>query len=524
MTALVILDSISLSTPDGRPLFDGLTLALGRERTGVVGRNGCGKSTLLRLLAGEVEPATGSMHRAGSIGVLAQLADERLTVAQALGVTERLARLRRLERGEGSLADADDADWTLESRIEQALTETGLPALPLDRPVASLSGGERTRVALARLLIEAPNLLLLDEPTNNLDADGREAVAQLLARWQGGCVVASHDRVLLEQVDRIVELTPVGVTIFGGAWPAFAEARDAARERAEADLDRAADALRNTERAAQKAKEKKARRDKAGRAYAASGSHDTLLLGAMKQRAENSGARENRIAERLIGDRTDALAEAHARVEILTPLSINLPKANLPGSRELIAFDEVVMAHADRRLFGPLSFVVRGPERIAIRGANGSGKTTLLRLITGELAPVAGDVRRLTDRIALLDQHVSLLDPASSILDNMRRLNGDLTDNEAYAALARFAFRNRAALQVAGTLSGGERLRAGMACVFARAQPPLLLLLDEPTNHLDLASIEELEDALNGFDGALIVVSHDQAFLRAIGIDREMVL
>ena len=126
MTALVILDSISLATPDGRPLFDGLTLALGRERTGIVGRNGCGKSTLLRLIAGEAEPAGGSVHRAGSIGMLAQLADERLSVAQALGVSDGLARLRRLERGDGSLEDATEADWMLPSRIEEALAETGL--------------------------------------------------------------------------------------------------------------------------------------------------------------------------------------------------------------------------------------------------------------------------------------------------------------------------------------------------------------------------------------------------------------
>ena len=211
------------------------------------------------------------MQRSCSIGTLAQIADDRLTVAEALDVADDLARLRRLESGAGSLDDAAEADWSLETRLDAALVETGLPALPRDRRLASLSGGERTRVALARLLIEAPDVLLLDEPTNNLDADGRQAVAELLGRWRGGVVVASHDRALLERVDRIVELTAVGVTIFGGAWPAFAEARDAARARAEAELSRASDALRNAERAVQEAVEKKARRDKAGRAARAKG-------------------------------------------------------------------------------------------------------------------------------------------------------------------------------------------------------------------------------------------------------------
>jgi ATPase subunit of ABC transporter with duplicated ATPase domains len=522
MTAYLTLDSISLATPDGRPLFDGLTLALGRERTGVVGRNGCGKSTLLRAIAGEIEPASGSVRRTGSVGMLAQLADDSLTVAQALGVANDLARLRRLEGGEGSPHDVALADWTLQARLEVALIEAGLPALTTDRLIASLSGGERTRVALARLLIDAPDVLLLDEPTNNLDGDGREAVAQLLERWRGGIVVASHDRTLLGRVDRIVELTSVGVTIFGGAWPAFAERRDAARARAEAELSRASDALRDTQRAAQKAKEKKARRDKAGHVWRAKGIESKLFMGAEKQRAETSASREGHIADRLIDNRIEALEQARTRVEVLTPLSIDLPKTGLPGSRELMAFKDVVMAYGARRLFGPLSFEIRGPERIAVGGVNGSGKTTLLRLIAGDLKPTAGEVRRLTDRVAVLDQHVGLLDPSASLLDNLRRLNPDLSDNEARAALARFAFRNKAALQIAGTLSGGERLRGGLACVFARPQPPLLLLLDEPTNHLDLTSIEVLERALSGFDGALIGVSHDRTFLQAIGAEREI--
>ena len=473
MAAFLILDSISLVTPDGRSLFDGLTLALGRERTAVVGRNGSGKSTLLRLIAGDIAPSGGSLQRIGRVGMLAQLADERLTVSEALGVAEALARLHRLEAGEGSLDDATDADWTLPARMQAALNDAGLPSLPQHRPIASLSGGERTRVALARLLIETPDVLLLDEPTNNLDADGRLAVAQLLERWQGGILVASHDRALLERVDRIVELTPIGVTIFGGAWPAFAEARDTARDRAAAALDHATEALRNTERTLQKARERKSRRDKAGRAWRAKGIEDKMFMDREKERAENSAARENRLADRMMGERAEALEAARARVEIVTPLAIDLPRTNLPGGRELIAFRDVAMAFGERHLFGPLSFDVHGPERIAIRGINGSGKTTLFRLITGELAPLRGDIDRRTDRIAVLDQHVGLLDPAASILDNLRRLNPELTANEAHATLARFAFRNRAALQIAGTLSGGERLRAGMACAFARPQPPI---------------------------------------------------
>src|SRR3984957_13985911 len=375
MTALLTLDSISLITPDGRPLFDALTLALGRERIGVVGRNGSGKSTLLRLIAGEIEPAAGSIRRAGTLGMLAQFADENLTVSGALGVANDLARLRRIECGEGSLDDADQADWTLPSRLDAALAETGLPVLPLNRAIASLSGGERTRVAIARLLIEAPDVLLLDEPTNNLDIEGREAIARLLERWRGGAIVASHDRALLERVNRIVELTPIGVTVFGGAWSAFAAQRDAARAQAEADLKRTSDALRNAERVVQKAKEKKARRDKGGRAWRAKGVEDKMFMDAEKQRAENSGAREGHLADRMIEDRSAALEEARARVEGLTPLSIDLPKTNLPRARGLVVLRDVVMNLAHRRLFGPLSLEFRGPERVAISGPNGSGKT-----------------------------------------------------------------------------------------------------------------------------------------------------
>jgi ATPase subunit of ABC transporter with duplicated ATPase domains len=525
MTALLTLDSVGLITPEGRTLIRGLTLALGRERSGIVGRNGSGKSTLLRVIAGEIAPASGAVTSSCSVGMLRQnWPDGTRSVADALGLKESLARLARLERGEGSPSDAAEADWTLEARLAGALAESGLAEIDLDRDLTSLSGGERTRLAIVRLLLEAPDLLLLDEPTNNLDADGRNAVIRLIEGWQGGVAVASHDRALLEIMDRIIDLSTTGVSVFGGGWTAFAEARQAARERASADLDRAADALRQTERAVQKALEKKGRRDKAGRAWRATGSDSKLSLDAQQDRAEASAAREGRLADRLLSERTEELAAARERVEIRTPLSISLPASGLPSQKELVALQDVVAQHGERFLFGPLSLDIRGPARIAVTGANGAGKTTLLRLVVGDIQPTAGTVRRMTARIRFLDQHVSLLDERTTILANMKRLNPALSDNDAYAALARFAFRTRAGVQIVGTLSGGERLRAGLACVFSGDTPPYALLLDEPTNHLDLESIEVLEQALVGFDGALVVVSHDETFLQAVGMTQTVAL
>ena len=253
MSAFLTLDQLSLAKPDGTPLFENLTLSAGAERIGLVGRNGCGKSTLIAAIAGDVQPARGAIHTHGRFARLEQRFDETLTVAEALGVADALACLARITAGDGTEDDFETADWTLEARLGKALAETGLDAMALDRHLATLSGGERTRVGLARLLLAEPDLILLDEPTNNLDADGRAAVMTLMQRWSGGLIVASHDRALLECVDRIVELTPVGCTVFGGGWRNFAEARDAARARAAQEAETAANKLKSTERKVQQA-------------------------------------------------------------------------------------------------------------------------------------------------------------------------------------------------------------------------------------------------------------------------------
>lgn len=533
MSALLTIHSLSVTTPDGTPLFSDLSLSLSAgERLGLVGRNGSGKSTLLGLIAGAGAPAAGNIACTGSIGLLRQDWPGHLSAADALGLNGPLAILGRITAGLGSADDFDAADWTLEARIEATLDRLGLSAEGLlSRPINSFSGGERMRLGLAGLIIAQPDLLLLDEPTNNLDAAGRALVQAVLAEWKGAALIASHDRMLLETMDRIVEITPTGIHMVGGGWSEFAAARNARRERAAQELDRAKSALRGEQREAQHRREAKDRRDKAGRAFAAKKSEPRILLGRMAERAENSGAQGERLSTRLLEEAEARNDAARAEVEVIAPLTMHLPAAQVPSGASLLTLDNVTIAAGKGmpgqqagRLLGPWNFTLRGPERVALSGANGAGKSTLLRLAAGLVLPDTGDLQRAAGRIALLDQHVSLLDPAQSILANFRRLQPDLDGEAAHSACARFAFRNRDALQLVGTLSGGERLRAGLACAMGGASPPWLLMLDEPTNHLDLAAIEALEAALTDYDGALLIVSHDPAFLSAIGITGEWTL
>ncbi len=526
MPNFATLDGLSYRTPDGRSLFDNLTLAFGAERTGLVGRNGVGKTTLLRLIAGDLAPSGGGVSLRGRVGVLRQAAlpPAGATVADLLGIAEALARLERIAQGQGSDEDLAEADWGLEARLDAALAEVGLPGLARERPAASLSGGQVTRVSLAGLLARQPELLILDEPTNNLDAAAKALVADVLAGWRGGAIVVSHDRDLLRRMDRIVELGGLGAKVYGGNYDLYAERKAAEVAAASRELAEAERAQARVAREVQQAAERKARRDAAGKRFAAKGSEPKILLGAQAERAENSGAREGRLAERQRAEAAAGLAEAQRRVERLRKLGFELPPSGLAAGKTVLAFEDVGFGYAGGPpILRDISLRIVGPERVAVSGPNGTGKTTLIRLAAGELDPAAGRVVRGAPA-AFLDQQTAMLRQDETLVAAFRRLNPQAGENAARAALARFLFRNTAADKPVASLSGGERLRAALACVLMAERPPQLLILDEPTNHLDLDSIEAVEAALGGYDGALLVVSHDRDFLDAIGVEREITL
>lgn len=525
MSASITLSHLGWSTPDGRSLFDGLDLSFAAERCGIVGRNGVGKSTLLRLIAGELSPRAGRITVNGTVGTLRQIvdvgADE--TIADLFDVRAALALLARAEAGEAGADELADADWTLEARLDEALAAVGLP-LPPATPLASLSGGQRTRASLAAAIFAEPDFLLFDEPSNNLDREGRAALIDLLGAWRGGAIVVSHDRELLERMDAIVELTTLGATRYGGNFSAYRERKDIELEAARRDLASAERRIDEVSRTAQEAVERQARRDGVGNRKAAKGGMPRILIGKRKQQAEESGGAAARLADRQRVEAGEAGATARARIEILEPIKVDLPPTGLSGGQMVLRLDGVTAGY-DRAhpVIEGLDLSIVGPERIAVTGPNGSGKSTLLALAIGRLAPWAGEVRRPVG-FALLDQRVGLLDRELSIADNFARVHPDASVNSCRAALARFRFRAEAADQIVGSLSGGQMLRAGLACVLGGEKPPSLLILDEPTNHLDLDSIAAVEAGVAAYDGALLVVSHDEAFLARIGITRRVAL
>lgn len=525
MPAFITLSNLSWSTPDGAPLFGNLNLAFGAEHTGLVGRNGTGKSTLLRLIAGDLSPTAGQVQQAGAVAMMRQDQIERVgdTIADLFGVSAALDLLDRADKGLAGVNELAEADWTLPARMEAALMRCGLSADPHTR-LSTLSGGQRSRAALAALILAEPDFLLLDEPTNNLDRAGRDAVISFLRGWTGGAIVASHDRELLEEMDAIVELTSLGAARYGGNFSAYRARKDTELQAAEHDLAHAERARKEAARRAQQAAERKARTDSKGKRARAAGSQPKIILDGMKARAEKTGGAAARLREVRAEAAEEAFAKAREKIEVLQPLQMDIAPTGLAKGKTVLRLEGVSAGYDPARtIIEDLSMTITGPERVVIAGPNGSGKTTLIRLITGQIAPQEGAAELMVP-FTRLDQQVALPEPERPLLDNFLLRNPDTNAHTAHAALARFGFRARDALRKAGALSGGESLRAALACALGGTPPPQLLILDEPTNHLDLDGIEALEAALAAYDGAVLAISHDEAFVRALGPDRTVSL
>lgn len=521
------LNHVSFAWPDGRALFRNLSFTVPPGLSGIVGRNGIGKSTLARIAAGELAPTAGVVTRTDSFAYVPQDPSRvgNAAVADALGIGATVRALRAIEAGSTNPADFDAVgdDWLVEDRASTVLAALGLDGIELDRPLDGLSGGQGTMLAVGAALLDQPEVLLLDEPTNNLDARSRERLIAALRHRPGATVVITHDRTVLGCVDRIGELREAieGTTElrwFGGALDAFEEA--AAAERANA-RQAVASALSQATRERRDLTTRIETAGKRRRQAASARAQAKVTRAGVKVKTDQAARTEARVRhahQERLESATSRLADARAAIVRDRPLHIELPDTVVPSRRTVLRTRGLSTLTA---VIGDLD--VSGPERIEVTGANGSGKTTLLETLLGLRPPARGRVD-LHVPAGYLPQRLDVLDDALSVVDNVRRYAPDAPPQAVRDQLGKFHFRGAMAEARAGTLSGGERFRAALACVLLSRPAPHLLVLDEPTNNLDFASQRQLVEALGGYGGALLMVSHDPTFVSAVGVTRTWVV
>ncbi|MFF0288908.1 ABC-F family ATP-binding cassette domain-containing protein [Streptomyces sp. NPDC005262] len=520
----ITCSSLSFAWPDGSAVFDDFQLAVGPGRTGLIGLNGCGKSTLLRLIAGELAPTDGRIRTLGEIGYLPQnlVLDTALRVDAALGVADTRAALHAIEAGdvrEEWFAAVGD-DWDVEERARATLDQLGLGHIGLDRTIGELSGGECVLLRLAALLLARPGVLLLDEPTNNLDLYARRRLYEAIDAWTGVLVVVSHDRELLERVDQIADLREGQITSYGGNLTAYEEALAVEQEAAERMVRVAEADVQRQKRELADAQVKLARRKRYGQKMWDTKREPKAVMGNRKRAAQVSAGKHRVLHTGRLAEARERLGEAVEAVRDDDEIRVELPRTKVHPGLGVLLLRDLELAHGARLRGG---FEVRGPERIALVGRNGAGKTTLLRTLAGELAPAAGEATAHLP-LRFLPQRLDVLDDGLSVVENVARFAPDATENRIRAKLAHFLFKGARADRLAGTLSGGERFRAALAALLLAEPAPQLLLLDEPTNNLDMASVRRLTEALESYEGALIVASHDVPFLESVGITRWLLL
>ncbi|GAC01237.1 putative ABC transporter ATP-binding protein [Gordonia namibiensis NBRC 108229] len=505
----IVLSDVSVIWPDGTAVFDHLNLTLGASTYSLIGANGAGKSTLLGLISQRLRPASGSVSIAGitsppEVGVVPQdpQSDPESTVSAALGIDSIRSAIRRIE---GGSVDADDFDavgddWDVEERAIGLLAQMGLPT-DLDRRVGAMSGGEATLLSIVAALMRRPSVLLLDEPTNNLDTSSRTRLFDAIDAFSGTVIVVSHDLELLERVDATLELYRGRVRVFGGPYSHYREIVDAEQEAAEAAVATATGDLRKQRRELVDTQIKLDRRARTAATAEREKRVPKIISHLRRGEAQVSAGKLRNAHQDDVAAAASRLDEAREEVRKDRTARIVVPEADVPSRAQVVTDDRLR---------------IDGPERIALVGPNGSGKSTLIADLIAREAVVVP--------YAYVPQQIVFDDPSMSIAGLVSAHHPDIGTQEVRSHLARFLFRGARADRALEELSGGERLRVGLADALLGNPTPKLLILDEPTNNLDLDTVTQLVNALDSWNGALLVVSHDAGFLDRIGIDRRVVV
>lgn len=493
--SIAIAQGVSFEFPNGRKIFNNLNFSLLSRTTALVGPNGVGKTCLARLISGELEPTRGSLKRNFPVVFFMQRQDPPDQTAQ-----EWLDQHYK---------------WCLSG--EKILKNVNRHTLCKD-----LSGGQWMRVRLACALSQ-DSFLILDEPTNDLDREGREILLDFLRKHKRGVLLISHDRECLSLCTDVLELSNQGLTKFGRSWDEYEKFRAHERETLRHSLDVAKRDHKKSLKERHQQILQQEKRNRRGVEAAARGGMPKIMIGGLKRKAQVTTGKIDASTLQKTNQKVQEAHEAFQALKIDPVMYADLIGETIP-SQKLIA-EAVNFNIRFKNWIYPMdmNFRWQGNIRIALKGSNGSGKSTLLKALMGHKFNTRGELRYNKLNVLYIDQQCELLDNSKNILENVRA-NGALDESETRQRLAKFLFMKDDVFQKVNTLSGGERLRAALACGLLGSQKPELLILDEPTNNLDLPNIEFLENLISQFRGAVIIISHDEIFLKKCGIKNELVL
>lgn len=527
----IIINNLSYVHPDRQPLFNNITFSVSdTEKCSIIGDNGTGKSTLLQLIAGKLKPSGGSVACSSQpyyipqhIGLLGQ------TIAEALQIDAKLNAIKAVTNGSLDAKDYEilGDDWDIESRAIKALEHWNFPELPLETSMDSLSGGERTKVFLAGLLIHQPPIILLDEPTNHLDYPARELLYQFIEQSNSSIVIVSHDINLLNRINTTYELHPNGVKRYGGNYSLYEEQKTAELAMLEQGIDAEYRAIRQAKKKAQEVKERQERRNRLGEKH-----KDQLprimRKGAMN-RGENTASRLKDKHSQLIDEHQTTLSDLKQKRGNTNELKLDFDDANLHTGKQLIVAQQINFAYADSKPLWvePLDLEVLSGDRIHIKGNNGSGKTTLLKILLGKLQPTEGNIKRAEFSYVYLDQNYEEMDADYTVHQMAEHYNMNmlkLEEHEVKLRLNRFLFPIDTWDKNCRMLSGGEKMRLYLCCLMISNYTPDLFVLDEPTNNLDISSLKILTANIKDYRGTVLIISHDMHFVEEIGANKEIFL
>lgn len=528
---MILLQNISFGFPGGNLLFNHINLTIqSHTKSALVGSNGVGKSTLLKIIAGEIQPLNGNTNIRGNIFYVPQMFGNLndLTIAECLRIDQKLHALQKITNGEVDeiYFETLNDDWDIEERCQNALEHWGLENFELTQKLEDLSGGQKTKVFLAGIQINQPDIVVLDEPTNHLDREGRKLLYDLIDKTDATVVIVSHDRILLNLVDTIFELSNQGIATYGGNYDFYAKQKEVEEEALQNDIHSKERALKKAKEKERETLERKQKLDARGKGKQEKSGVARIMMNTLRNNAEKNSSKLKSVhAEKISGISGD-LRDLRSSLKNSDQMKVIFNDSNLHSGKILVTVEDINFTYGKEKLWKEnISMEVRSGDRISVKGSNGSGKTTLIKLLLGNIKPLEGKINKTEFNSIYIDQEYSLIDNDSTLYDFVQTFNDNaMQESEVKTLLSRFLFWKDTWDKKCGMLSGGERLRLLLCGLSISNKAPDMIILDEPTNNLDLQNVEILTNSIKDYHGTLLVISHDEVFLQEIGIERELML